>query len=54
MLTKEDEKAYFRQKLKPYITEIMEGINARDRRRELYDGIIGTRERDFKPGLFIE
>ncbi len=47
MLTKEDEKAYFRQKLRPYITEVMDVIKEQEleykravRRQKLYDAYI--------------
>lgn len=52
-MNKEDEKAYFREKLKPYITEVMTKINERDRRRKLYDDVIGTRESNIKPCLYV-
>lgn len=54
MNAKEAEKKYFREhKIKNYVVEVMERINARDRRRKLYDDIIGTRERNIKPCLFV-
>jgi hypothetical protein len=44
MLTKEDEKAYFREKLRPYVTEVMEMFKEEEiaysrmqRRKRLYD-----------------
>ena len=54
MNAKEEEKKFFREhKIKNYVVEIMTEINNRDRRRKLYDDIIGTRERGIKPCLFV-
>lgn len=45
MHTKEEEKAYFRQKLRPIIAEVMNNLQAEENRRELY-GIIQSRKRN--------
>lgn len=39
MITKEDEKVYFRQKLRPIVAEVMNNLQKEESRRELYYAI---------------
>jgi hypothetical protein len=48
MHTKEEEKAYFRKKLKPIVLEVMERLDAEQHRREIYE-FIQARKRGDEP-----